>query len=53
MNTTLPRTKIATQATALVAALVVTLATLGGIDRLAAADGAAPLMAQAQSAQRV
>lgn len=46
MNTTLPRLSFASRVAALAAAVLVTIGTLATIDRLAGADGAAPLMAR-------
>ncbi len=50
--TSLPRIPIAARLNAVVAACLVTLATLAAIDHLAAAQGAASPLAQTAAAQR-
>lgn len=51
MNTTLPRTPATTRLHAVVAAALVTLAMLSGIDRLAATDASSALVAQQAAAR--
>ena len=51
MNTTLYSTPFATRLHAVVAAAIVTLAMLSGIDRLAGTEGSAALVAQQTAAR--
>ena len=51
MNTTLPRTPATARFHAVVAAVIVTLAMLSGIDRLAGTEGSAALVAQRTAAR--
>jgi hypothetical protein len=53
MNTPLPRTPASTRFAAVFAAAIVTLATLSGIDNLAATESSAALVATQAAAQRV
>jgi hypothetical protein len=46
MNIALPRSPVAARLNAALAAVVVTLATLSALDRLAADEAASPLLAQ-------
>lgn len=53
MNTPLPQTPASARFAAVFAAAIVTLATLSGIDNLAATEGSAALVAASTGADRV